>query len=172
MNIFRKVLIRLNPLQDARMHGMRVGKGVSVAGRQGVSFGTEPYLITLEDGVRISGNVKFFTHDGGTWAFRDMDAYKGVSKYGRIHIGERSFIGNGAMIMPGVHIGKRCVIGAGAVVTSNVPDHCVAAGVPARILSSTEDYAEKCKKEWENKTKNDIADYYRDKRTYLIKKYL
>ncbi|MNF18140.1 Galactoside O-acetyltransferase [compost metagenome] len=38
------------------------------------------------------------------------------------------------MITAGVVIGKHSVIGAGSVVTKNVPDFCVAAGNPARII--------------------------------------
>lgn len=49
-------------------------------------------------------------------------------------IRQDSHIGIGVKIMAGVHIGKHCVIGANAVVTKNIPDYCVAAGIPARII--------------------------------------
>ena len=48
----------------AKEDGMCTGKGVSVMGN--VNFGSEPYLITLEDYVRVSFGVSFVTHDGGT----------------------------------------------------------------------------------------------------------
>lgn len=51
-----------------------------------------------------------------------------------VSIGDESFIGMGARIFPGVSIGKHCIVGANAVVTHNVPDYCVVAGVPARII--------------------------------------
>jgi acetyltransferase-like isoleucine patch superfamily enzyme len=51
-----------------------------------------------------------------------------------VEIGEQTFIGAGAKILPGSHIGKHCVIGANAVVTKNIPDYCVVAGVPARVI--------------------------------------
>lgn len=142
--------------------GMKVGKGVSVMGN--VSFGSEPYLITLEDQVRISFGVAFVTHDGGTWAFRDMLEYSDIIKYGKIHVGERTFIGCNSTIMPGVTIGKRCVIGAGSVVTKDVPAGCVAAGVPARVIMTTEEYAQKCLSEMKP---YDHDAYSRDKKTYL-----
>ena len=41
-------------------------------------------------------------------------AYNGVS------IGENSFIGAGAVILPGTKIGKFCIIGAGSVVKGNI----------------------------------------------------
>jgi len=36
--------------------------------------------------------------------------------------------------MPGVTIGKGAVIGAGSVVTKDIPDYCVAVGVPAKVI--------------------------------------
>lgn len=62
----------------------------------------------------------------------------------KIYVREHTFIGTGVIIMPGVTIGKRCVIGAGAVVTRDIPDNSVAVGVPAKVISTTEQYAEKC----------------------------
>lgn len=45
--------------------------------------------------------------------------------------------------MPGVEIGKNCIVGAGAVVTKKFPDNCVIAGVPAKIIETTEEYSKK-----------------------------
>lgn len=67
--------------------------------------------------------------------------------------------------MPGVKIGKCCVIGAGAVVTKDIPDYSVAAGVPARVISTLDEYAEKTYKKY-----NEIYDtgsLRQDKRGYL-----
>ena len=49
-------------------------------------------------------------------------------------IGDGSWLGYGAVVLPGVTIGKHCVIGANSVVTSDIPDFCVAVGVPARVI--------------------------------------
>lgn len=51
-----------------------------------------------------------------------------------VYIGSETWIGFGAQIMPGVHIGKHCVIAAGSIVTKDIPDYCVVAGNPARII--------------------------------------
>lgn len=143
---------------------MILGKGVSVMGD--VNFGSEPYLITLEDNVRISFGVSFVTHDGGTWAFRDQPEYADVIKYGKIHVGERTFIGCNSTILPGVTIGKRCVIAAGSVVTKDVPDGTVVAGVPARLVMTTQEYAQKC---LQGMKPYDKEAYLKDKKTYLQK---
>ena len=126
--------------------GLKVEEGVTVM--RGVEFGSEPYLIKLHKFCRISTNVVFITHDGGTWAFRnDCDRYAHVVKFGTIEVGEYSFIGANAIILPNVKIGDHCVVGAGAVVTKNVPDGMVVAGIPASVVCSTLDYAQKCASE-------------------------
>ncbi|MBQ8153529.1 MAG: acyltransferase [Prevotella sp.] len=51
-----------------------------------------------------------------------------------VTIGDDVWIGANAVILPGVTIGKHVVIAAGAVVAKDVPDNCVAGGVPAKIL--------------------------------------
>ena len=51
-----------------------------------------------------------------------------------VYIGENTWIGAGAVIVPGVHIGRNVVIGAGSVVTKDIPDNVVAVGNPCRVL--------------------------------------
>ena len=54
--------------------------------------------------------------------------------FAAVSIGDGSDIGIGATILPGVQIGRGVQVGAGAVVDRDLPDYCVAAGVPARVL--------------------------------------
>ena len=168
MRIIDQIKQYIDPMGYAISKGMKVGKGCTLASRNGTSFGSEPYLITLEDEVRLSGGVVFITHDGGTYAFRDQEKYKDVLRFGAIKVGFRSFIGYGAIIMPGVTIGKRCVIGAGAVVTKDIPDDSVAVGVPARVVYSTDQYAEKCLQEYKAKG-YDRKEFSDNKKKYLMK---
>ena len=144
--------------------GMVVEDGVSVMG--GVNFGSEPYLIHLKSGCRISFDVAFITHDGGTWAFRNTwPEYKDVIKYGKIVVGENSFIGCRSIIMPGVTIGKNVVIGAGSIVLKDVPDETVVAGVPAKVICSVQEYAKKCKDAMDSEF--NIEQYNNSKEAYL-----
>jgi len=141
-----KVLFKLfrGPFKLALKNGLNCGKNVTVMG--GVNFGSEPYLITLKDNVRISNDVHFITHDGGNYVFRHRDDYKDVNHFGKIVIEEYTFIGARSTIMPGVHIGKNCVVGVGSVVTKNIPDNSVVVGIPAKVISDTESYAKKNEK--------------------------
>jgi acetyltransferase-like isoleucine patch superfamily enzyme len=58
-------------------------------------------------------------------------------------IHDNCFIGSGATIMPGVSIGPNAVVAAQSVVTCDVPPNTVVGGIPARVLMSVADYAEK-----------------------------
>lgn len=49
-----------------------------------------------------------------------------------VRIGDGSFIGIGAIVLPGVRVGERAYLAAGAVVTTDVPPNTVVAGNPAR----------------------------------------
>ena len=51
-----------------------------------------------------------------------------------VTVGNDVWIGGGATLLPGVTVGDRSVIGAGSVVTRDVPDDCVVAGNPARVI--------------------------------------
>lgn len=53
-------------------------------------------------------------------------------------IGDNVYIGAGAIIMNPVNIGNNVIIGAGSVVTKDIPDNCVVAGNPARIIKCLE----------------------------------
>ncbi len=58
-------------------------------------------------------------------------------EYGKeVTIGNNVWIGGNTVVCPGVHIGNNVVIGAGSVVTKDIPDWCVAAGNPCRVLRS------------------------------------
>lgn len=60
--------------------------------------------------------------------------YQGFEQEKPVVIGNDVWIGDRAVIMPGVRIGDGCIIAAGAVVTHDVPDYAVVGGVPAKII--------------------------------------
>lgn len=51
-----------------------------------------------------------------------------------VRIGNGSWIGHGAVVLPGADIGDHVVIGANSVVTGTIPSYSVAVGVPARVV--------------------------------------
>lgn len=83
--------------------------------------------VLIADRVHISDNSHIFS-DPSTPII-----HQGVFSKGKVSIGEGTWIGEGASVLS-CRIGKNCVIGANAVVVNDVPDYCVAAGIPARVL--------------------------------------
>jgi len=161
---FFKELYKKFHLWRLRRAGLVYGKGCRISGLP--SFGTEPYLVTLGDYVAIASDVVFITHDGGTFAFRHLERYRKVIKYGRINILDHSVIGERAIILPGVTIGPNSVVAAGSVVSRNVPPGVLAAGNPAKPFLTLHQYAE-----WAlaaNPT-YDEEEYRQDKRKTLLK---
>jgi serine acetyltransferase len=66
-----------------------------------------------------------------------------------VRIGDRTYVGAGAMILPGVTIGADCVIGAGSIVTRDVPEGMVATGNPARVVASSAELSERHRRRME-----------------------
>ena len=125
----------------ARKKGVNVGNNCRIYIK---SWGSEPFLVSIGDDVTVTSGVKFITHDGSTCLVKDEHG-KRYQKFAPITVGSRVFIGVNSIIMPGVTIGSDVVIGAGSVVTKDIPDNSVAIGVPAKVVSSFEDYQAKIK---------------------------
>ena len=51
-----------------------------------------------------------------------------------ITVEDNAWIGGGSIILAGVTIGKGSVIGAGSVVTKSIPENCLAAGNPCKVI--------------------------------------
>nr|WP_270296834.1 acyltransferase [Eggerthella sinensis] len=127
----------------ARRIGVNAGNDLHIYGE--VTWSTEPWLITLGDNVHITNGVKFLTHDGGTLLFRNLVPDLEITK--PITLGDNVYLGNNAILLPGVTVGSNVVIGAGAIVSKDIPDNSVAVGVPAKVIKSTDEYLEKLKAE-------------------------
>lgn len=83
--------------------------------------------VNLAQGITVTALNHIFSE-----ADKRIDE-QGVST-GQVVIGDDVWIGANAVVLPNVSIGRHCVIAAGAVVTKDVPDGCVVAGVPAKII--------------------------------------
>ena len=87
--------------------------------------------VTIGDNVQFAPNVAVYTAGHPVHPAARNTAYE----YGiDVSIGDNAWIGGNAVIMPGVHIGANTVIGAGSVVTKDIPDWCIAAGNPCKVI--------------------------------------
>ena len=144
---YHSIYRRLHPVEYAIKVGVNIlGDSTDSLHIYGnVAWGSEPWIITLGEDVHITDGVKFITHDGGTLLYRDKIPDLEITK--PIIVGNKVYIGNNVIILPGVTIGNNVIIGAGAVVTKNIPDNSVAVGVPAKVIKTADEYLEKLKTE-------------------------
>ena len=142
INLGSNVTIR--PYVDlwAGGNGIAIGDGSEIGERCRISIVNK---LDIGEKVLISPDVYITDCDH---AYENVDLpviEQGViKKDNRVSIGEHSYIGIHSVIVGNVSIGKHCVIGANSVVTKDIPDYCVAAGSPARIIKRY-DFIEK---EW------------------------
>ena len=98
-------------------------------------FGCAGATVTLHNDVQIGPRVSFECVNHGL----EFVIGKGRGAISKPIVVEKGvWIGACATILPGVTIGEGAVVAAGAVVTKDVPPRTVVAGVPARILRSTD----------------------------------
>jgi acetyltransferase-like isoleucine patch superfamily enzyme len=87
--------------------------------------------LEIGDGCDISCGVMIFTHSTHIRAISEGKA--GVIRKS-VKIGNFTYVGSGAIILPGTTVGDHCVIGARAVVTTDLPAYSVSFGTPARVV--------------------------------------
>ena len=119
-------------------HGMIIGKNFTRL--QGCSLDiSHCWLIEIGDNVTMAPEVRLIAHDASTK--NDLN----YTLIGKIKIGNDVFLGARSIVLPNVTIGNNVVIGAGTIVTKDIPNNCVAAGSPARIIGTYSNYIEKRK---------------------------
>jgi acetyltransferase-like isoleucine patch superfamily enzyme len=102
--------------------------------------------LVIEEGCQIGAWVGIFTHGsqnsirllGRQYVNIPNTERKGYTR-GPVKIGAYTFIGAGAIVLPGVTVGKGCLIGAGTLVTKDIPDHAIVAGFPGQVKGNTLD---------------------------------
>jgi acetyltransferase-like isoleucine patch superfamily enzyme len=140
----RWILCRGNKVAYLRRLGARIGPQATIL----VSvrdFGTEPWLVEIGARANIASGVLFVTHDGSSRVFRHSigESSPYGNRFGAIRVLDNCVIGVRAILMPGVTIGPDSIVGAGSVVTRDVPPRTVAAGAPARVVCSLDEYVER-----------------------------
>lgn len=110
-------------------NNVKIGNGVKIQNNVSVYEG-----VTIEDEVFL-GPSCVFTND-----LTPRATYpKGKENYLPTLIKEGVSIGANATIICGVTIGKYAMVAAGSVVTKDIPDFCLAVGVPARIYGRVDE---------------------------------
>jgi len=102
-----------------------IGRGTTVVGHLEIEIGDDVYT---GPNVYIT-DQNHATDDPGIPVGRQAAPERPV------RIGAGSWLGAGAVVLPGACIGRHVVVGAGSVVTTDLRDDVVAVGSPARVVA-------------------------------------
>ena len=99
------------------------------------------YNVTILDTNRVTIGDDVFIAPGAVIspATHPVDPEHRAARYYQsspVVIRERAWIGANATVLPGVTIGRNAIVAAGAVVAKDVPDNCIVAGVPAKVIKT------------------------------------
>ena len=101
-----------------------IGRGTHIVAHESIVIGDDVF----------AGPYVYITDQNHSYADPDAPIGRQWPANAPVSIGTGSWLGAGAIILPGSVIGRNVVVGAGSVVRGQVPDRCVVAGVPAKII--------------------------------------
>jgi acetyltransferase-like isoleucine patch superfamily enzyme len=94
------------------------------------------HKIVIEDDVMFAANVFVCDCTHGYYKTDVPYKYQALSNIAPTIIKKGSWIGQNAVILPGVTIGEFSIIGANSVVNKDIPDKCIAFGAQAKVIKS------------------------------------
>ncbi|MCH9837986.1 acyltransferase [bacterium] len=100
------------------------GKGSGIVGHLEIRVGNDVW----------TGHHVYITDQNHGYEDLNLPISRQVMPERPVSIGDGTWLGHGTVVLPGVNIGHHVVVGANSVVTRDLPDNCVAAGVPARVI--------------------------------------
>jgi acetyltransferase-like isoleucine patch superfamily enzyme len=101
-----------------------IGRGSHIVAHHSIQIGDDVY----------TGPYVYVTDQNHGYSDPEIPIGRQIPTNTAVSIGSGSWLGAGVIILPGACIGRNVVVAAGSVVRGQVPDRCVVAGVPARIV--------------------------------------
>ncbi|RXJ70312.1 acetyltransferase [Halarcobacter ebronensis] len=109
-----------------QIYSTTIGKFSNIATNVRINPGFHPYEMPCQHHLLYRKEMYGFGEDDRAFFnFREIQ---------RVEIGHDTWIGHGAVIMPGIKIGNGAIIGSNAVVTKDVPSYAIVAGVSAKVI--------------------------------------
>lgn len=101
-----------------------IGRGSGIVAHESIEIGDDVF----------TGHYVYVTDANHGYVDPDVPVGRQFAEPKPVSIGAGSWIGHGAIVLPGAQIGRHVVVGAGSVVTGTLPDYSVAIGSPARVV--------------------------------------
>lgn len=119
------------------------GSSITIGSRSGIGVDCRIYgPVSIGNDVMMGPDVVILT---ANHAFDRVDVpmiEQGMGEVKPVHIDCDVWIGQRAILLPGVNVGKGAVIAAGAVVTRDVPPYAIVGGNPAKVIRMRGDHKE------------------------------
>lgn len=145
-----------------RKKGMVIGEGCTIFSPHSVYIDeTRPWMISIGNNVQITRGTTILTH-GYDWSVLKGVYGEVLGSCGKVSIGDNVFIGMQSTILKGCHVGNNVIIGANSLINRDIPDNCVAAGNPCKLIMSLEEYHEK-RKTMQVKEARELITLYRER---------
>jgi serine acetyltransferase len=103
-----------------------IGRGSHIVAHHSIDIGDDVF----------TGPYVYITDQNHSYADPDLPIGRQWPVNSAVRIGSGTWLGTGAIVLPGAVIGRNVVVAAGSVVTGRVDDRCVVAGVPARVIKN------------------------------------
>lgn len=130
-------------LTKLKAGGADIGKNVVIYTPDSVDIDdSRPWLLSIGDYTKITRGTVILTHDYSLSVLRRVYG-EWIGEGAVTKIGKNCFIGANSIILMGTQIGDNVIIGAGSVVHGVIPNNVVAAGNPARVICTLDDYYQK-----------------------------
>jgi acetyltransferase-like isoleucine patch superfamily enzyme len=101
-----------------------IGRGSHIVGHHSIDIGNDVF----------TGPYVYITDQNHGYADPEVPIGRQHPANQAVSIGSGTWLGAGVIILPGASIGRNVVVAAGSVVRGQLPDRCVVAGVPAKIV--------------------------------------
>jgi acetyltransferase-like isoleucine patch superfamily enzyme len=101
-----------------------IGRGSHIVAHHSIEIGDDVF----------TGPYVYITDQNHSYADVDVPVGRQWPVNSSVRIGAGTWLGTGAVILPGANIGRNVVVAAGAVVRGTVPDYAVVGGVPAKVI--------------------------------------
>jgi acetyltransferase-like isoleucine patch superfamily enzyme len=101
-----------------------IGRGSHVVAHHSIQIGDDVF----------TGPYVYITDQNHGYTDPEMPIGRQLPRNTAVSIGSGTWLGAGAIVLPGACIGRNVVVAAGSVVRGEIPDRCVVAGVPAKVV--------------------------------------
>lgn len=118
---------RITFVQDSGI--IKIGKGTTIG--QAAMLAGESKTIEIGQDCMFSSEIEIRTTD--SHSIISLETQQKINPGESVKVGNHVWIGNGCKLWKGAHVGDNSVVGAFSMVSKQIPNNCIAVGIPAKV---------------------------------------